>query len=144
MPSSNPDRTPVLGLPSPKPADPPDVPGDIKALAEAIDPLGGRVTVLERDVLYVRKFYEGNVTTNGFGEFGIATGFTPAAVSVMGMQPEYPNVFVLVLMGSDQVKVKAVALNGAARANASIRVAVMIYGNGPGNTQTGATGAVTS
>ena len=37
MPSSNPDLTTNLQLPSPKPSDPPDVPGDIKALADKID-----------------------------------------------------------------------------------------------------------
>ena len=37
MPSSNPDLTAHMKLPSPKPADPPDVPGDVKALADAIE-----------------------------------------------------------------------------------------------------------
>ncbi len=37
MASPNPDHTPLLQLPSPTPPDPPDVPGDIKALAEAVE-----------------------------------------------------------------------------------------------------------
>ena len=39
MPSPNPDLTTPFDLPSPKPADPPDIPGDIKALAEAVNSL---------------------------------------------------------------------------------------------------------
>ena len=37
MPSANPDRTPRWALPSPVPSDPPDVPGDMKALADRLD-----------------------------------------------------------------------------------------------------------
>ena len=37
MPSANPDLSSDLKLPSPLPADPPDIPGDLKALADAID-----------------------------------------------------------------------------------------------------------
>ncbi len=143
MSSANPDRTPILNLPSPTPADPPDVPGDIKALADAIDPLGTRVATLETGVVYVRKFFNGNITTNGFGEFGIQTGFQPVAVSVIGTQADYPNAFVLISMGTDQVKVKAVALDGTPRGNTQIAVAVMVFGHGPGPTQTGATGGIT-
>ena len=39
MPSSNPTLTTKFKLPSPKPADPPDIPGDIKALADKVDTL---------------------------------------------------------------------------------------------------------
>jgi hypothetical protein len=37
MPSPNPNLTVNYHLPSPKPSDPPDIPGDIKALADAVD-----------------------------------------------------------------------------------------------------------
>jgi len=37
MPSPNPNLTATFHLPSPKPSDPPDIPGDIKALADAVD-----------------------------------------------------------------------------------------------------------
>ena len=39
MPSSNPDRTPKFALPSPKPSDPPDVPGDMAALTARLEQL---------------------------------------------------------------------------------------------------------
>ena len=42
MPSANPDLTPNLHLPSPVAADPPDVPGDIKALADRLDAILNR------------------------------------------------------------------------------------------------------
>ena len=47
MASPTPDRSAALNLPSPKPLDPPDVPGDVKALADAIDTAvqGGTVGV---------------------------------------------------------------------------------------------------
>lgn len=41
MPSQNPDLTPRFKLPSPVPADPPDIPGDIKALTTVLDSLLG-------------------------------------------------------------------------------------------------------
>lgn len=37
MPSSNPDLTTRFRLPTPKPSDPPDIPGDMKALADEVD-----------------------------------------------------------------------------------------------------------
>lgn len=42
MPSPNPDLTATLKLPSPTPPDPPDIPGDIKALTERLEELLAR------------------------------------------------------------------------------------------------------
>jgi hypothetical protein len=43
MPSANPDLTAIHQLPTPTPPDPPDIPGDMKALADKIDPLIPRI-----------------------------------------------------------------------------------------------------
>ena len=73
MPSTQPDLTPVYHLPSPVPADPPDVPGDMKALT-------GR---LEQVLLGVDKVFHflGEATTNANGDAGFVFStplpFTP-------------------------------------------------------------------
>ena len=43
MASANPDLTTIFQIPSPTPPDPPDVPGDMKALADRVDAIIPRI-----------------------------------------------------------------------------------------------------
>ena len=77
MPSASPDLTTRYQLPSPKPADPPDVPGDVKALADRLDAV---IPFMKNGMFSGQTNADGGITvTHGLGVAPAAAQMTVLA-----------------------------------------------------------------
>lgn len=122
MASTNPDLTPNRQLPSPKPSDSPDVPGDIKALADKLD--------TDLHALFTPNNYvwawEGPLTFGASGA-GVTHGQGKDAVTALGMV--VAGSFPLVLTGGDHdatnINLKAWKLDGTVFTGSVSRVQII-------------------